>query len=197
MEPFFGGRVEWPPSHNPRPFNRDIVSLYPTTHERENPMAKNSSRTDLVPSANTNGEDTRALMAEHLDETFSTFLQSPDVALVDTILCGDPSDGKLPAYIGELIGPGRSIEIADIKTGEIRQLPTWTFHPMLKDGVVRNVTHVIPSSHQLNADFGRIYDRCKTEGLVATIGVRYMGKERTRKGNQVNNYQVFERFAKA
>ncbi len=158
-------------------------------------MAKNTRNTDLVPS-NTNGEDTRALMTEQLDETFAAFLQSPDVSLVDTVLCGDPSDGKLPAYIGEMIGPGRGIEIADAKTGEIRMLPTWTFHPVLKDGVVRNVTHVIPSSHQLNADFGRIYDRCKAEGLKATVGVRYLGKERTRKGMQVNNYQVFERFDK-
>ncbi len=160
-------------------------------------MAKNTSRTDLIPSANTNGEDTRALMADQLDETFASFLSSPDVALVDTILCGDPQDGKLPAYIGELIGPGRGIEISDIKTGEVSILPTWAFHPMLKDGIVKNVTHVIPSPYQLNADFGRIYDRCKTEGLTATVGIRYIGKERTRKGNQANRYQVFERFAKA
>lgn len=142
--------------------------------------------------------DTKALMAEQLDDAFAEFLSQEGVALVSTVTVGDPSQpGKLPGYIGELIGPGRGIDIVNEKNGEVTTLPTWALHPFLNGAVQRNVTNVIPSPHQLNADFGRIHDRCKAEGLTALVGVRYLGQVKNRRGLPVNNYQVFEKFSKA
>lgn len=119
---------------------------------------------------------------------------------VDTVLIGNPDDGKQHIYIGTLIGPGEPIEMRpDPKTGEIRQLPTWTFHPLTqKDGdkwsVDEAVTHVIPAPYKVNQDCSRIFKLAEKIGKQPLVAMKYLGKVRTNNGVYVNDYDIREKF---
>jgi hypothetical protein len=138
------------------------------------------------------------LMDTSMDE-FAGFV-GDGFASIDSVLLGDPEDGKQTKYMGELIGPGADIEMeADQKTGEVRSMRSWAFHPMSKTengsvGVVRNVTHIIPSSYQIHAACSRIFETCQREKKTAIVALIYAGQTKTRKGYRLNQYRVFEKY---
>lgn len=145
-------------------------------------------------------EATSLAAAADMEAVFNDFIESGDVSIVGVVKLGEPGPGRQDMYIGELIGPGEPIEMRpDPKTGEIRYLPTWTFHPLVKDdagnmGVAKNVTHVIPACHQVNADCARAVKRAASENATAVLAFRYFGKVETRAGFRVNDIKCFEKY---
>jgi hypothetical protein len=121
-------------------------------------------------------------------------------ASIESVLLGDPADGKQPVYIGQLIGPGSPIEMdPDPKTGEVRVMKTFAFHPMTRTddgrtGPALNVTHVIPSSFIVANACERIQAQAERDGKTAVVAFLYGGKRKTRKGYQVNDFRVFEKY---
>lgn len=139
---------------------------------------------------------------EITNDVFSAFL-GDGFASIDTVLIGAKDEGKLSLYMGELIGPGEPIEMdPDPKTGEIRSMTTWSFHPLTrtsdgKPGVVQNVTHVIPASYQVQAGCARIHKLAQARGVRAWVAIAFLGKTRTRKGYNLNVIRVFEKYLDA
>ena len=149
-------------------------------------MAKNDKNTALV----TTGDNVPGVLS---DDEFGDFLSG--FASIDSVLLGDPNDGKQPRYIGQLIGPGTPIEMEpDAKTGEVRTMKTFAFHPMTKDGPVMNVTHIIPASYIVANACERIHMQAEKDGKTAIVGFIYQGKGKTRRGFQLNKVQVFEKY---
>jgi len=148
-------------------------------------MAKNKEETSsaLVPGA-----------LENLDLNFAELLG--DGFSESRVIKIGGKAGQVGQYIGRIVGPGRDIEIKDDKTGEVSMLPTWQFKPVVAtDGSVQeNVTHVLPSPHVLNAEFGRIWDRCEREKVSCLVAVAYVGQVDTRRGFRVNDYRVAEKY---
>lgn len=136
------------------------------------------------------------------DEWSSYFDKLGGFASIETVLIGAPSDDKIPMYMGLLLGPGQDIEMADTKKpdGSPATLPTWSFHPMGKNGngdvgPVRNVTHIVPAPTSMHAAVARIWDVCQREKKEAIIGLIFLGKGVNRKGQPLNKYRVFERYS--
>ena len=122
-------------------------------------------------------------------------------ASIDTVMLGAPDDGKLPFYIGRLIGPGEPIKINEGEKDE-SNLPTWAFNPVTKTadgklGVAENVTHVVPTPYMVNAACARIMKECERKGSTALVGLMFVGKQKTRKGRPLNVYRVFEKYETA
>lgn len=114
---------------------------------------------------------------------------------VDSVLIGEPDEGKQARYIGQLIGPGTPIEMEpDQRTGEVRVMKTFAFHPMTPTGPVMNVTHVIPASYIIANACERIYAEAQKNGQTAIVGIIYDGKGKTRKGRQLNKVRIFEKY---
>jgi hypothetical protein len=135
-------------------------------------------------------------------EDFAKFI-GEGFASVDTVVLGDPKEtGKQPLYLGMLIGPGEAIQRDDISSGEVRMQPTWAFHPMSKladgkVGPVLNVTHVVPASFVVHAACARIYKEITEgghKGESAIVALAFQGQGKTRKGNVLNNFRVFEKY---
>lgn len=157
-------------------------------------MAKNETKDIALPQSS-NGEIATDLFAKLVGEGFAS---------IETVLLGSKDDGKQEMYVGELIGPGAPIEMEpDSKTGEVRTMPTWAFHPMAKDnnggiGVVRNVTHVVPASYVIHAALQRVHTEVlNKQGQVAQVALMYQGQGKTRRGYRLNNFRVFERYVAA
>lgn len=156
-------------------------------------MAKNETTKDIALPQSSSGEIAADLFARLVGDGFAS---------IETVLLGDPADGKQAMYVGELIGPGQPIEMEpDQKTGEVRTMPTWAFHPMAKTdnggiGVVRNVTHVIPASYVVHAAVSRIHAQL-VPGKTAQVALMFQGQGKTRRGFRLNNFRVFERYVAA
>lgn len=128
-------------------------------------------------------------------------------ASIETVLFGPPAAGKLPFYVGELIGPGDPIEVGDEdkETGERNRMPTWAFHPIAKVGTdadgksvygaVQNVTHVVPCSYMVDAACKRIMKEMERQEATATVGVWFIEKkEIPGRPRMMNRYRIFERY---
>ncbi len=126
---------------------------------------------------------------EQMGDGFST---------IETIMMGAPDDGKIPLYVGQLIARGDDIEVeapdSSEKAPKFSKLPTFVFKPITRRGIVQNVTHIIPASHQIAAACGRILAQAESVGKDAIVGMQYMGMMRTRKGRQLNRFSVFEKY---
>lgn len=126
---------------------------------------------------------------------FESFIAGGGFASIQTVMLGDPQDGKFPFYIGRLIGPGADISIND---GETKQ-PTWSFNPAVRTadgriGYAENITHIIPASYMVHAACSRIFDKSQRDKVNAIVGMKYDGQGRTKKGRALNQYQVFEKY---
>ena len=111
-------------------------------------------------------------------------------------LGGDPSKGQIPVYLGQFIGAGPDIELADDprrKDGDDdgnKTLPTWMFHPVNPETreAIKNVTHSLISPHQVDVSckkLAAIQQRNPNARIVAVF--QWTGKTETRMGNQMNN----------
>jgi hypothetical protein len=150
-------------------------------------MASDKKETSLA----TNGTTT---IGSFLPADFEALI-GDGFASIDTVMIGAPDDGKLPFYIGRLVGPGESISMNE---GESEQ-KTWAFHPVTRTkdgklGIAENVTHIVPASYMVHAACARIFKECERRGVSATVGLMFMGKGKTRKGRALNQYRVFERY---
>ncbi len=148
--------------------------------------------------ATKNGNGDMTVKGSYMPSDLEEFiLKDGGFAQVDTVLIGDPADGKVPYYLGKLIGKGADIDI--LNEGKVNKLPTWAFHPMVKSengmiGSAENVTQVIPAPHVLNAHLLRIYAESEKRGADAIVAVFAKPKMKTRKGNPLNDYSVFEKY---
>lgn len=154
---------------------------------------KDENETALATKGNGEMSTPGSFMPADLEE----FLQQDGgFAQIDTVMVGDPADGKIPRYLGKLVGPGQDIEIDN--NGKVSKLPTWAFHPMAridgKIGVVENVTQIVPSPYVLNAALARVYSECQKNNKSAIVAVFYKGKGKTRKGNPLNEFGLFEKY---
>ena len=132
-----------------------------------------------------------------LPDEFDKFI-GEGFASLDTVMIGHPDDGKLPFYIGRLIGPGEPIIMEENES----QLPTWAFHPATrtKDGKVgfaENVTHIVPAPYMVHAALSRIFKETERRETTAVVGLAFLGKGKTRKGRALNQYRIFERYDSA
>jgi hypothetical protein len=148
-------------------------------------MAKSRETTDLA----TTEAQPGALTDDEFDGLLSGF------SSVDTVLIGEPEEGKQARYIGQLIGPGTPIEMQpDPNTGEIKSMKTFAFHPMTAKGPAMNVTHVIPASYIIANACERIGAQAEKDHKTAIVGLIYDGKGRTRMGRELNKVRVFEKY---
>lgn len=162
-------------------------------------MAKNKD-TEIATRSETDTANEIADMSQSgsfMPDDFARFV-SEDFSQIDSVLIGDPADGKIPLYVGQLIGPGEPIMMED----GTKEMPTWAFHPIGKDAdgrpaVVPNVTHIIPASYMLHAACARISKHAEKLGCVAQVGIMFAGKTKTRKNLPLNNIKVFERYIRS
>ncbi len=145
-------------------------------------MAKNTqTETALVPGS-INPTDVGALLADGFSEA--------------RIISIGVKEGKVPAYIGMLVGAGIPMEFKDDHTGEVSRVPTYAFKPVV-DGsgkVQENVTNVIPAPHQLNQALSRILATAEKMGKRALVAIAYNGQVDTRRGQRVNDYRICEKY---
>jgi hypothetical protein len=114
-------------------------------------------------------------------------------SIIDTLMIGDPTDGKVAAYCGEMVGPGEPVMV-ETPDGKENTLPTWIFKPVTKTGVAANVTHVIPASHQVHAACARIYKHSTDNNLKAQVIISFLGRTKTAKGRSLNQFRVAEKY---
>ncbi len=127
---------------------------------------------------------------------FDAIISEGGFSAVETVMVGDPNDGgKIPYYLGDLIGPGATVRV-QTPDGKENDLPTWAFHPRTKAGSIQNVTHIMPASHQIHAACARIYDQAERTDSTATVGIVFEGRGKTAKGRALNRYRVFEKYTK-
>jgi hypothetical protein len=132
------------------------------------------------------------------DAAFADFV-GDGFASVETVVFGDEESGKVPRYIGQLIGPGAPIDRVNPKDGTVQTQKTFAFHPLTrtKDGTIgaaMNVTHVIPASYMMAAACDRILQVAKESGKTAIVGFIYRGQVPTRSGFRVNDIATFEKY---
>lgn len=161
-------------------------------------MAKDEDDKKKALTKNGNGNGEMTVKGSYMPSELEEFiLKDGGFAKVETVLIGDPADGKIPYYLGKLIGPGADIDIQN--DGKVNKLPTWSFHPMVKteDGKVgsaENITQVVPSPHILNAHLVRIYAEAEKHEKAAIVAVFAKAKIKSRKGNPLNDFDVFEKY---
>lgn len=121
---------------------------------------------------------------------------------------GDPANasGKVPLYLGELVGDGGTIAVQaiggkpDPVTGEVpmSEMPVFMFHPVdpttLKAFTAR-IDNVI-ASHQVAAACRKYHTLAQAQGGRAQLFIRWNGMKRTRTGNQMNDISVMFRVVK-
>jgi hypothetical protein len=125
-----------------------------------------------------------------------------------TFSIGDPTgpgSKKVPVYWGELIGEGGTVEVdapggeVDPATGKVKKslLAVYLFnpiHPESGEPVRQRIDNIIATSQVAAA--------CKKYGALAALQkgnarlfFRWNGKTTTRKGNQMNDYDVIFKVA--
>lgn len=119
-----------------------------------------------------------------------------------TIKIGDPENGSVEKYIGELVGPGVDIELSetDSETGELKSVPTWIFHPLHTATMQVNtsITHRVIAPFQLNAAFTRMHAHAQATGKRCIGGAWFTGKVVIQGGKrQLNNYRIFDKYVGA
>lgn len=156
-------------------------------------MAKDTK--DLTKSQNGSGE--MSIPGSWMPDSFLEQM-GDGFSTIETIMMGAPDDGKIPLYVGQLIARGDDIQVeapdSSEKAPKFSNLPTFVFKPMTRRGVVQNVTHIIPASHQIAAACGRILSQAEASNKDVIVGMQFMGMMRTRKGRQLNRFQVFEKY---
>lgn len=110
---------------------------------------------------------------------------------------GDPANGGVPGYIGQLIGQGPDIAVNAVDTGEVGSMPTFEFFPVDTSTLKVNemITHRVVCGHQLNEAFTRILARSVAEGKCAIAGAFFTGKTTIQGGKKsLNTFRIFERY---
>jgi len=135
----------------------------------------------------------------------SMFGEASDFATEKTFWIGDPAQGKVPFYFGELIGQAADVAVEapgskpDPTTGEIKMnmIPAWMFYPANPKTLVpfKRRIDTILCSHQVHAACVKYAALAKEAGGRAQLFLQWDGKSQTRKGNQMNNITVMYRFA--
>jgi hypothetical protein len=127
-----------------------------------------------------------------------------------TIGVGNPEDGKMPVFFGELLGPAGSVMVqkpgtkADPVTGEVEmnELPVFAFHPLNPVDFlpVKQATYSVIASHQINTACVKFATMAKAKADEtgkphrAQILMRWNGYKRTRMGNQMNDFSFLTRI---
>jgi len=143
-------------------------------------------------------DDAAALQANMFSEGF---------AEEKTFGIGDPSTaGKVPIYLGELIGEGGSVQVEqmggkpDPVTGEVpmSNLPVFMFNPVdpttLRAFTAR-IDNVI-ASHQVASACRKYHTIAQAAGGRAQLFIRWNGKVTTRRNHQMNDISVMFRVVK-
>lgn len=119
-----------------------------------------------------------------------------DQGFVETrvIKLGDPNAGGVGAYIGEIVSEGEPIE-TETPDGKSGLLPTWFAHPwdVKTNTVIGEITHVLITPAQLHVTLKRLA-KLAPQGSRTVVGVKWLGKVQTRKGRQLNDFQILHKF---
>lgn len=123
-----------------------------------------------------------------------------------TFWIGNPADGKIAIYFGELVGAGGSVMVeppgakADPTTGEIpmTEIPAYVFHPLNPTTFEPFKARVdtVLCNHAVAQACAKYDTLAKAAGGVAQILFRWNGYAKTRKGNQLNDVSVIGRVLK-
>ena len=112
---------------------------------------------------------------------------------------GDPQNGGIGAYIGEILGPGPDIEVATPGgvEGEVGVMHTWLLRPLNVSTLQPNqqASDQVITPYSLNQAFERIFKYAQDQKKRAISGAVWQGKTPIQGGRRmVNKYRVFERY---
>lgn len=106
----------------------------------------------------------------------------------------DSKEGVYESYVGQLIGPGADIELAD----GVSHMPTWLFNPVMKlaNGAYEVATQVVNSiiaSSQLDAAYKRAMALKLATGKDIWVGAQFIEKGVNSKGQPLNKFRIFSK----
>lgn len=116
-----------------------------------------------------------------------------------TFKIGDPELNGVPAYFGELVGPGADVE-TKTPDGKPGLLHTWLWHPVNVKTFKANprMLDTIISGHQMHAKSMKLYAMAKEQGGKGQALVRWIGVMRIHGGKQtLNEVEFSPRVVKA
>lgn len=164
---------------------------------------KDAAPTDLAPAPG-------ALVPTSEDISNLSRLFAEGFAEEKTVSVGNPEDGKMLVFFGELLGPAGTVLAkkpggkVDQETGEVEmsELPVFAFHPLNPQTFlpVKQATYSVIAPHQVNTacvKFGTLA-KAKTEETGkphrAQILMRWNGLKRTRSSNMMNDFSFLHRI---
>lgn len=117
---------------------------------------------------------------------------------------GDPADGKVGAYFGEIIGEGEPVYLErmgakpDETTGEVpmQAIPCYLFHPLNPQSFQPLATRTdnVICNAAVAAACKRYLNLAKAKGARAQVLMRWAGKGKSRKGFQFNQIETMFRL---
>lgn len=112
---------------------------------------------------------------------------------------GDPANGGIGAYIGELMGPGPDVQVAvpGAAEGEVGFMKSWLVRPLNVKTLQPNaqISDQVICPYSLNQAFERIFQTAERIGKRAVAGAAWDGKVSIQAGRRmVNKYRIFERY---
>lgn len=127
-----------------------------------------------------------------------------------TILVGDPADNKIPVFFGELLGSGGAVQVEtpggkpNPTTGEVpmSDLETYIFNPLNAATMTpfRQSTYTLICSYQPARQCRKLLTLAKARSeesgkpVRVQLLIRWNGTLKTRKGNQLNDFDFLHRF---
>lgn len=112
-----------------------------------------------------------------------------------TIKVGNPADGCIPTFVGQLIGASADVELND---GE-GTMPVWSFHPLIADGkgaisVDKNRVVNVICSAMLDSAYKRAAAMSQATGKKIQVGAVYTGIGKNRTGQPLNQFRTASRL---
>jgi len=158
-------------------------------------MAKNpSTEKALVTTSTFNGKETGELIGYDPLEFYALGFAEQRI-----IKIGDPANGGIGAYIGEIMGPGPDIQVAvpGGEEGEVGVMKSWLLRPLNIKTLQPNsqISDQVITPYSLNQAFERIFSTAQRDAKRAISGAVWEGKAAIQGGRRmVNKYRIFERY---
>lgn len=162
-------------------------------------MAKNdktppATETSLVTTTKLTGNAVGEVMGHDPEDFFALGFSEQRMVKI-----GDPQNGGIGAYLGEILGPGPDIEVATPGgvEGEVGMMHTWLLRPLNVQTLQPNqqASDQVITPYSLNQAFERIYKQAQATNMRAISGAVWQGKAPIQGGRRmVNKYRVFERY---
>lgn len=143
-------------------------------------------------------EEKMSIPGSILPGIFQQAMEEGGFSSTQTIMLGG-GPGRVGAYLGVLDSQGVDVSV-QAPDGKDSLLPTYTLIPLVPSGDGRTfkpltkVTHIVPAPYQVHAAFARLLKISAEKKQRVIVGVQWTGKIETRRGRQLNNFNVWEYF---